>query len=173
VGLVSVFCFCHVSALLFFFVAAVLSTSLSHWFLPNIPCSIVFFNLFMRPMVLHLLVASLPTPQAAVVASVLAWLDNVLWLLPAYALAFFISSTWYTEIGERTAMAAQRDIEQKLASRSGVVLPASTRPVQVSKPDWLTQLSRGLYWLLILSNFLIVVWLAPAVPYVGALSAMQ
>jgi len=129
--------------------------------------SIAALRLVIDPLVLGLLSASLPASQAAAASSLFGALHSLLWLIPAYVITFAISRGWYNEIGERTTMAAQREAQRELASRAGVVAPAARRPVQVSSPDALTQLSQGLYWLMLVLSFLGVACVAHWVPFIG------
>lgn len=90
-----------------------------------------------------------------------------LWLLPAYVISFFVSCIWYGEIAERTALAAQRQVQQELVDASGVVAPAPSRLLQVRRPDAITSISQEIYRSFLFCVFFILATLAARLPYIG------
>jgi len=98
-----------------------------------------------KPAVDYFLKSALSPSLAYIGLSAFHSLYNVLWLLPAYTVSFFVNCIYYSEIAEHTALVAQNEAQQRLANASGVVEPYRNTLIQVHKPDALTLVSQEVY----------------------------
>lgn len=111
--------------------------------------------------------AALPPRAAAIALRAFDAAYAALWLVPAYAVSFFVSCGWYGEIAERAALAAQRKAQQRLADAAGVAVPAPPRLLQVRRPDALTSLSQELYRSILFAVLFLQATIAQRIPVIG------
>lgn len=135
------------------------------------PCSIKLSQWTIRPAIAYLLKSAFSPPVAQIGLSAFHSLYNILWLLPAYTVSFFVNCVYYSEIAEHTALVAQNEAQQLLANASGIVEPHRKKLIQVHRPDALTLVSQEVYRSLLFCVFFTLTLALRSFPFLGNDSA--
>ena len=104
---------------------------------------------------------------AAVVGPVTRALNTslyILWMLPAYCISLALSNSFYGDIAERCVLLAQLEAQQKVATESNVIIPASKEILRVNTSGVFGTIASESYRILLFGTDLLYILLISRLP---------